>query len=44
LTVDIVGGAQEAGGMARRLRIHVPEGWYHVMSRGNGGEAVYRSD
>jgi len=30
--------------MARRLRIHVPEGWYHVMSRGNGGEAVYRSE
>ncbi|MBM3883709.1 MAG: transposase, partial [Verrucomicrobia bacterium] len=26
------------------MRIHVPEGWYHVMSRGNGGEAVYRSE
>ena len=27
--------------MARRLRIHIPDGWYHVMSRGNGGEAIY---
>lgn len=30
--------------MARGLRIHVPDGWYHVMSRGNGGEALYRTD
>lgn len=30
--------------MARSLRIHVPDGWYHVMSRGNGGETLYRSD
>jgi REP element-mobilizing transposase RayT len=30
--------------MARRLRIHIPDGWYHVMSRGNGGEALYRAD
>lgn len=30
--------------MARRLRIHVPDGWYHVMSRGNGGELIYRTD
>ena len=30
--------------MARRLRIHVVDGWYHVMSRGNGGEALYRAD
>ena len=30
--------------MARRLRIQVPDGWYHVMSRGNGGEMFYRTD
>ncbi len=30
--------------MARQLRIHVPDGWYHVMSRGNGGEDLYRTD
>jgi len=29
--------------MARRLRIHVPDGWYHVMSRANGGEALNRT-
>ena len=30
--------------MARPLRIHVPDGWYLMMSRGNGGEAIYRDD
>jgi REP element-mobilizing transposase RayT len=30
--------------MARGLRIHVPDGWYHIMSRGNGGEAIYRTE
>ncbi|MCC7373719.1 MAG: transposase [Verrucomicrobiales bacterium] len=30
--------------MARGPRIHVPEGWYHVTSRGNGGEAIFGSD
>ncbi len=30
--------------MARRPRIHVADGWYHVMSRGNGGEVLYRTD
>ncbi len=30
--------------MARRLRIHVPDDWSHVMSRGNGGEAIFRTD
>lgn len=30
--------------MPRGLRIHVPDGWYHVVSRGNGGEAIYRTD
>ena len=31
-------------GMARRLRIQVRDGWYHVTSRGNGGEVIYRTD
>ncbi|KAB2653483.1 MAG: hypothetical protein DVB31_17425 [Verrucomicrobia bacterium] len=30
--------------MARLLRIHVPDGGHHVMSRGNGGAAIYRDD
>ena len=30
--------------MARPLRINLAGGWYHVMSRGNGGEVLYRSD
>lgn len=30
--------------MARGLRIQVQDGWYHVMSRGDGGEAIYRND
>lgn len=30
--------------MARPLRINVAGGWYHVMSRGNGGEALYRTE
>jgi len=30
--------------MARHLRIHVLDGWYQVTSRGNGGEAIYRTD
>ena len=34
----------DAGGVARRLKIHVPDGWYPVMSRGNGGEVIYRTD
>ena len=41
MTVDIYANSQSSGGMARRLRIHIPDGWYHVMSRGNGGEAIY---
>ena len=31
-------------GVVRQWRIHVPDGWYHVMSRGNGGETIYRTD
>lgn len=31
-------------GMARGLRIHVPDGWYHVTCRRNGGERLYRTD
>ena len=30
--------------MAPQLRIHIPEGWYPVLSRGNGGEAISRKD
>ena len=30
--------------MARPLRIHVLDGWYHVTSRGNGGETLFRKD
>lgn len=30
--------------MARPLRVHVPDGWYHVMSRGNGSKAIFHSD
>ncbi len=30
--------------MARPLRIHVSDGWYHVVSRGSGGLAIYRDD
>ena len=29
--------------MARPLRIHEAGGWYHVMARGDGGEAILRS-
>ena len=32
------------GFMARPLPIHVGDGWYQVMSRGNGGEDIYRRD
>ena len=27
--------------MARKPRIHVPGGVYHVMLRGNGGQAIF---
>ena len=30
--------------MGRGLRIHVPDGWYHAMNPGNGGEALHRTD
>ncbi len=30
--------------MARPLRINLAGAWYHVMSRGNGGDPIYRSD
>jgi len=30
--------------MARPLRIHVMDGWYHVMRMGNGGETLFRRD
>jgi REP element-mobilizing transposase RayT len=30
--------------MARPLRILLPDAWYHVTSRGNRREAIYRKD
>ena len=27
--------------MARKLRLHVPGGFYHVMLRGNGGQDIF---
>jgi len=30
--------------MARPLRINLPGAWYHVTSRGNGGERIYRDE
>ncbi|MBL9173481.1 MAG: transposase [Verrucomicrobiales bacterium] len=30
--------------MARSLRVNVAGGWYHVVSRGNGGERIYGND
>jgi putative transposase len=30
--------------MSRPLRVLIPGGWYHVMSRGNRREALFRSD
>ena len=30
--------------MARKPRIHVPGGVYHVMLRGNGGQSIFTSD
>ena len=29
--------------MARKPRLHVPGGVYHVMLRGNGGQAIFLS-
>ncbi len=33
-----------SGSMARLLRIHVTDGWHHVMSRATGVETVSRRD
>ncbi len=30
--------------MARKPRIHLPGGIYHVMLRGNGGQEIFLSD
>jgi len=30
--------------MARKPRLHVDEGIYHVMLRGHGGQAIYFDD
>ena len=30
--------------MARQWRIEYPKALYHVLSRGNGGQDIYRSD
>jgi len=33
-----------AAGMARPLRIEYPGAAYHVMARGNQGQAIFRDD
>ena len=30
--------------MARKPRLHVPDSFYHVMLRGNGGQAVFHTN
>ncbi|MFO1458418.1 MAG: transposase [Verrucomicrobiota bacterium] len=30
--------------MARPLRVNVAGGWYHVVSRGNGGDKIFGND
>ena len=30
--------------MARAVRIQYPDGYYHVMNRGNRGEAIFITD
>jgi len=30
--------------MARKPRIHIPGGVYHVMLRGNGGQQIFFAD
>jgi len=30
--------------MARKARVHLPGGYYHVMLRGNGGNDIFFSD
>jgi len=30
--------------MARPLPVNLPESWCHVVSRGNGGEKIFRDD
>ena len=30
--------------MARKPRLHIPGGFYHVMLRGNGGQDIYFDD
>ena len=30
--------------MARKKRLHVPGGYYHVMLRGNGGQDIFIID
>jgi len=30
--------------MARKPRIHIPGGLYHVMLRDNGGQAIFSGD
>jgi putative transposase len=36
--------AGKLGAMARPLRIEVPGGWYHVTSRGNARQRIFRDD
>jgi len=38
---DSAGGEDR---VPRRPRVHVPGGLYHVVVRGNAGQAIFRSD
>ena len=39
-----MGVVADSGRMARPLRIHVSDGWNHVMSRATGVETLFRRD
>lgn len=44
MTCDNRGRFWHLACMARHPRIHVPDGWSHGMSHGNGGEALCRTE
>ncbi|MFM8357511.1 MAG: hypothetical protein ACKOET_03050 [Verrucomicrobiota bacterium] len=42
--LDIVGVVRTRQGTARPLRVNLAGSWIHVLSRGNGGEMLFRDD